>query len=794
MLVSYSWLREFVDLEGVGPEEAAHALTMIGLEAEEVTHKGQGLDSVVVAEVVSARPVEGKQNLKVVTVNRGEEKVDTICGAPNVPDPGGRVALALVGARLPAGEVEEKEFNGIVSRGFLCSEKELGTGEDADGLLILDDSVAPGTILSDAYPVIDAVLDIGVTPNRGDCLSHRGMARELAIALGRDFNTPAVPTIPIGDVEAGRKVEIEIQDPDLCPRYMGAVVSGISIKPSPFLLRYRLHILGLRPINNVVDATNLMLLEFGQPFHAFDLKRIRGGRIIVRRAEDAEKIRTLDDVDRKLSPDDLVIADAEGPVAIAGVMGGFNTEVEDDTTQLLLECANFNPVSIRKTSKKLKLISESSIRFERGVDVESMEEALGSLTSMMCTLGGGTAAEQMIDRYPRPYEGPKVSVRPARYEHVVGMQADAAEIMSIMHKLGMDAAVVDSGKKVEVRVPARRPDIRREEDLIEEVARVQGYDRLPSLSPHIKCTTPAPAMFSHVRRARGIMTALGIQDTLNYTFVSGRDLEILEMPRDLSIANPLKDDRAHMRTSLLVALLEDLKRAINQRIETVRIFEAGPVFHSKAGAKMPVEDWMLSGAMWGRRASWMGTEAEFIDFYDAKGVVESFVRQFCGECIVLEPCEAAHLHPASCSSIMHGGKSVGMMGELNPMKAEALDLPRDVFIFEMDMSCLIDALTTPVFTPLPRYPSVSRDVALLLDADITAGRVMRLLEEKAGALATGVEVFDVYRGKQVPDGQKSMAFRVTYRSDERTLTDEEVDDAHAGAVRAVVDELKAQIR
>ena len=782
MLISYSWLKELLNLDGVSPEEAAERLTLIGLEVEGVTEIGRKLENVVVADVVTSGPHPSRPNLKVVTVNRGGGTVDVVCGAPNVPKPGGKVALALPGARLEGGTVEARPLGGVMSAGMLSSEKELGIGEDASGLFIIDEPIPSGTPLLKAFPIADTVLEVSITPNRGDCLSHRGIARELAASLERPFDPPSPSSFTEEGKPASDSVKVRIDDPDGCPRYMAGVVLGVTVGPSPFALRHRLHILGQRPINNIVDATNLLLLEFGQPFHAFDLGRLQGGEIIVRRAQKGETMKTLDGADRVLTPEDLVIADARAAVAVAGVMGGLASEVSEATRNLLLECATFQPRSIRRTSKRLRLASESSMRFERGVDQEGMPLALRSLTSLVCRLSGGRAAPRPVDSEPRPFSRPKVFLRPERYRKVVGMEAGARDLVAALGRLGLEAGT-DPNERLAVAVPSRRPDLRREEDLIEEVIRVLGYDRIPSTPPRIASSVPSPTQFQEIRRAREILASLGLFEAINYTFAPEKDLATLHEQARIRIANPLKEDRAHMRTTLLAGLIEDLKRAINRRVEPMKLFEVGPTFRERPGETFPEEPCKVSALLWGKRDVWVGDKESALDFYDLKGLAEAFVREFCGRSAGFELRADPRLHPRSACAVLVDGTSVGVLGEIHPEIGETLDLPAGVFVFELDLALLLKGREKRTYFPLPRFPAIVRDVALLLDERATAAEVMAVLRHGAGPLAVQVDVFDVYKGKQVQKGRKSMAFRVTYRADDRTLTDLEVDEAHQRAVQ-----------
>lgn len=787
MLVSYNWLCEIAGF-APDPSELSDRLTFSGLEVDDLRHMGNDLDGIVVGEIKSREKHPSRDKLHVVTVDSGVSVVPVVCGAPNCPGPGAKVILATVGATVGGVVIEPRELAGTTSQGMLCSEAELDIGPDSDGIMILDgETEAPvGTPIAEALGLEDWVYELGVTPNRPDALSHRGIAREMALLFGRPFE-PRVPSrAPEGGPPAADMVSVDLEDALGCPRYACAVMGGIEIKPSPFGYRYRLHNLGVRPISNLVDVTNLILLEWGQPLHAFDLTRVRGSRIVIRRAATGEKMRTLDELERTFVSEDILICDGEGPVAVAGVMGGLDTGIGEDTSTVLIECAYFDPASIRRTSKRLKLSSESSYRFERGVDPNMTAVVLDATTGLIQELAGGARNPGIVDRYPRPITPVRVKLRPSRFEKVMGYCVTPEEMTRILEGIGSRVEV--AGDELMVEVPTGRPDIEREIDLIEEVARVSGLEKIPTVLPRIQSRLPERQEFEAARRVKEVLTAAGLDEAITYSFVPESSLMQLGAAHGaVRIANPLNSERATMRTTLLAGLLENLKRAATRYESLFRQFEVGRVFFDEGG-QLPRETLLVAGLMSGPRDKWVGEDPGKIDYYDAKGTVEMFVRELCGREAVFTPAgDVPGFHPKRTTRVIVDGVDVGAVGELSPEALTVQKLSWGAVGFELDVLKLW-GLRAPAFAaPLSDYPPMSRDVAFLVDEEQDAGPLREALERECGALATEVCVFDVYRGKGIPEGKKSMAFSVTYRSWERTLTDEEVDTLHRNAIGKVME-------
>ncbi|RLB45255.1 MAG: phenylalanine--tRNA ligase subunit beta [Deltaproteobacteria bacterium] len=806
MLASYNWL---VELTGVtaSPREVADKLTGGGLEVEAFETRGEGLDSVVIAEVRSKTKVPDKDKLSHVVVFDGEGEVDVICGAANVPDPGRRVLFARVGSVLPNGmEIGERKLGGVLSRGMICSEVELEIGTGAEGIFVVpaDIEAAPGTPIADALGLRDTIFELGLTPNRPDGLGHIGLARDVAVHFGQTFTPPAPPEpARRGDGELG--VSIEVADADRCPRYGAGLVRGVTLGPSPFWLRYRLHCLGLRAIHNVVDATNYVLLEHGHPTHAFDQASVRKRAIVVRLATDGEKMTTLDEVERTLTADDLLICDGEGPVAVAGVMGGANSEIGDATSDVLVECAYFAPRSVRRTGRRLGLHTDASHRFERGVDPNGVPRVLARTTQLIADLAGGAVIGAGVDENAQPIAPPVIDFRLDRCDALLGFETAPAEAVRIFEGLGF--SVEKTGERTfRVTVPTFRPDISREVDLTEEVLRFRGFPLVPTTIPHVRPSadgTPLEVRFD--RLTRGIAAIAGLYEAVNYAFVSRPELAAARAPEaSVILENPLSEDRSVMRTSLLPGLAAAAGRALRRQVQRVTLFEVGNTFTATDG-DLPREDQSLAFILAGPREAWIG-DGEAFDFYDGKGFIEAIVGPLCLSAPVFSIDDelsekAPWFHPRrrAAVAVQIDGEHIalGSLGELHPEVAEALDLDTRAIYAELSVPALFrarQAVGDPQASALPRFPAVNRDIAMELDEEHSAGVVADAIRYAAGDLVEQVRLFDLYRGEQVAAGKKSLAFRVTYRDPAATLTDKKVDKAHARAAKAMKAQFAATVR
>lgn len=827
MKASYRWLCELSGVDAPA-SDVAERLTRAGLEVEGRERFGAGLDRVVVAEVRTAEKVPDKDKLTLVTVFDGSGERKVICGAPNVPRRGGRVVLALPGAKLPNGmEIAERSVGGVKSAGMLCSETELGIGTSGEGILVLGPTERgkAGQPIVSALELDDTVFEISLTPNRPDCLGHIGLAREVAIAFGAAFRTPdpghpsrmmmgtagdaadelallgdrnesPVETITLVDPMAGRPtmIPIRVEAPDRCPRYAGGVMHHVRVAPSPFWARYRLHVLGLRAIDSVVDATNLVLYEAGHPIHAFDLARLNGPEIVVRLAKDGERMKTLDGVERLLTADDLLICDGAVPVALAGVMGGQDSEIRADTTSVLIEVAYFDPRSIRRTSRRLGIHTDSSHRFERGVDPNGVAYAMRRAAALIGAHADGAAAPCARDIYPKHIPERQIALAPRHVSSLLGMPVRDADARTALEGIG---CAISPGEKDGWRVnaPTWRPDLARPEDLIEEVARVRGYELVPSEIPRV--VPSGRGMSPRMRAARRLREAaadLGLLEAVNFAFVSRAALAKARAPSDaVALANPISEERTVMRTSLLPGLLEDIARTRSHDARGVALFELARTYHPRASEKLPHEKLELAIALAGPRVDHVGAGGMY-DFYDAKGAVESLLQGALGISIEAVAAETPYLHPRRCAVLRVGDREIGVLGEVHPDVSEAFDLDVRVAYAALDVDALLVERTLPKASPLPRFPAVARDVALVVGEAIEARAVERVLRAAGAPLAEAVELFDVYRGRGIVDGHKSLAYRIVYRDPEATLTDRRVDQAHAAVIAAARAELGASVR
>jgi len=816
MRVSLGWLRELLQDPSLSAALVAERLTAAGLEVEAVQAFGAGLDPVLVVAVKAIRPHPHRSGLRLVTVERGAlEPLEIVCGAPNVPDPGGLVVLAPVGTTLPALGVTltARDIGGVVSEGMLCSERELGIGfpgagkSEDDGIIVLPGGFAPsGTRLVEALPAVtDTVFEIGVTPNRPDALGHLGVARELATLLGRPFTTPTRATSARKAERSDALVKVTIGDDarDRCPEYAGHVVVDVAIGPSPLAVRYRLHALGVRAISNAVDVTNLVMMLHGHPLHAFDLDRLDGRAIHVRRARAGEQVVTLDGETRTLVDDDLVICDGGPnggkPVALAGVMGAGNSEIGPDTRRVLLECAYFDPRSVRRTARRHGLHSESSHRFERGVDPGGVAAVLAHATELLAELCGGVALEGAVGVQVKAPVRARIPLRHARLEALLGVAVPVAEATEILERLGCTRDGAEGAATVWL-APTHRPDLHREVDLIEEVARVRGLDRIPGVLPTIPPQQPRPTGALE-RRARLLGTELGLSEAISYGFASPRDLAAVGAPAaTVHLQNPLGEERGVMRTSLLPGLFAALRRARQYGEARVRLYEVGARFLASDRPGMPCDEVpTFAAVLAGPRRGWPGDEGD-ADVWDGKGLAIELVERLTGQRAVVRPLgddRPSFLHPRAAAEVCVGETRVGVFGVLHPDVVDAFDLAaaggaasaaKAPVVLDVDLRA-IEALgprARPRFSALPSLPAVTRDVALEVDEAVTAGALAEALRSGAGPLCVGVEPFDVYRGKGVAEGRKSVAVRVTYRdpAGTRTLTDAEVDERQKQAVSA----------
>ncbi len=800
MKVTLNWLKDYVDFD-LSADDLSHRLTMVGLEVDAMEHHGDGLDGVVVARLADVSAHPDADRLTVCKVETGCETLQVVCGAKNHKT-GDLVAFAQVGTVLPGDfKIKKSKIRNQESYGMLCSTKELGLGEDAEGIMILPAGLPLGRPVFEVLGIKDVMYEIGLTPNRSDCLSVVGVAREVSAMAEKPLRLPE-PGLREEGAKASDKTSVIIEDADLCPRYAARLIEGVKIGPSPDWMARRLKAVGMRSINNVVDITNFVMMELGQPLHAFDFNLLREQRIVVRRAEEGDKFTTLDGQERILTASDLVICDGVGPVALAGVMGGQDSEVQDDTKDILLESAYFNPVAIRRTGKRLGLHTESSHRFERGTDVDMVPLALDRAAALIAEFAGGTIAPGAVDVYPEQIVKRTATITAARTSEVLGLELELGDIGDRLTAIGLKCASGDGA--LNVTIPNFRPDLEREIDLIEEVARLVGYDRIPVTMPTSSLTCQQlPAHLSLERKVREQMIRSGYSEVVNYSFVNAGSTDRIGLgdqdPRrqNVRILNPLTEDQGVMRTTLVPSVLETAARNLAYRSDDLALFELRHVYQPIDGADLPQESLRLTAILCGRREplGWAQTDAK-VDFFDMKGVVEELLSSLritglTWDSQSIEP----FYHPGKSCALYSADRLLGTLGELHPQILYEFDLGQSAIICDLDVEALFEIGGDKIqFLPLSRYPDVQRDSAFLVDEEVSAQQVFAVLGQVRIKDLEKIELFDVYSGEGIPEGKKSLAIRASYRALDRTLTDELIQNLHGKLVRAMEKELSAELR
>ena len=799
MKISLKWLREYVDIT-LSPHELANRLTMAGTETEGIQFIGENWAGIVIGEITAINPHPDADRLRLVTIDLGSGQTTVVCGAPNIRI-GSKVAFAPVGTQLIDGysgksfRLKSAKIRGVTSNGMACSEKELGISDNHEGIIILPDEAPISTPLADYLG--DVIYDLAITANRPDCLSIIGVAREVAALTGQKLHPPDInyeeATSPIE-----QQISVEITAPELCSRYCASLITGIRVAESPWWLQQRLLKCGMRPINNIVDITNYVMLEHGQPLHAFDYDQIQGRGIIVRRAAAGERITTLDGLERTLSSNMLVIADKERAVAIAGIMGGIDSEVTDGTTSILLEAANFNPAGIHHTGSALHLPSEACIRFERGIRPELVPGALRKATKLIIELAGGKAAKGLVDVYPGRQEQEPILLPTDKIRSLLGVNFSTDQIVAALTPLGFTCQIETQPSGVWATTPYWRSDINQAVDLIEEVARIIGYDEIPTtlLGTTLPSQSPEP-MVNLKQRIRCSLTGYGFQETVTYSLTG---LEMLKKllpenslePPPIRMANPMTAEQEYLRPNLRANLLTTLCSNRKHEDGGIRIFELGKVYLPRQN-DLPDEPEFLCALLSGPRQgeSWHDGNS-LIDFYDAKGAVEGLLHRLVTN-PDFEKGSDASLHPNKQAAIVIAGNKLGVVGELHPRVREAFDISEATYLFEVNVTALLPFTTGhKMFRPIPRFPAVVRDIALIVDSGVTHYSIQSNIE--GFPLVAGVTVFDVYSGSQVPQGKKSLAYRITFQSPDHTLTDDEVDKVQQQIMDKLSRELGATLR
>lgn len=795
MKVPLGWLKDYVDIK-VSPKEYANALTLSGSKAEGIEILGEDITNVVVGKIVSIEKHPDADKLQVTKVDIGSGIIQVVTGAQNI-SLGDYIPVALVGARLPGEKkISKGKLRGIESCGMMCSIQELNlTKEDypdaaEDGIFILEGEPPLGKDIKEVLSINETIVDFEITSNRPDCFSIVGMARESAVTFGCTFKKPEIKVKEEAD-DAKDYATVEISDPDLCPRYAARIVKDVKIEPSPRWMKDKLKAAGVRPINNIVDITNYVMLELGQPMHAFDLDNLHGSKIIVRRAKDGEVMHTLDDQERKLDSTMLVIADADRPVAVAGVMGGANSEVTGTTGTILFESANFDGISVRRAAKKIGLRTEASARFEKGLDVENVLTAVDRATQLVEELGAGKVCKGVIDCYPEKAEKKTLPLRPDKINALLGTSIDT----QFMLKLFKDLEFGVDESSMMLTVPSFRPDVEREADLAEEVARFYDYNNIKATLLSGKEATQGRKTFKQKVEdvIKDTMISCGLSETYTYSFTSPKVWDKINLPKDSAfrkavvITNPLGEDYSVMRTTTMPEMLDVISTNYNRRVEEAGFFEISLVYlpESIPVNKLPYEKPVLTIGMYGKT-----------DFYDLKGIVEELLNSLKITDYEFEPLnECPVLHPGRSARLIIKGKRAGLIGEVHPDIADKFEAPERTYLGVIDIEPLVEnASFSANYKQLPKFPAVTRDIAMLVKDEVLVKQIENIIKQRSGRILEDVRLFDVYKGKQVAEGMKSVAYSITFRAEDRTLTDEEVNKTMSKILDGLKTVLEAQLR
>jgi phenylalanyl-tRNA synthetase beta chain len=795
MKLPLKWLKDFTDIKAT-PKEYADALTMSGSKVEGVEILGEEIDKVVVGRITAVEKHPDADRLQVTLVDVGSDTIQIVTGATNIKE-GDLIPVALDGSSLPGGKkIKRGKLRGVESCGMMCSIAELNVTKEEfpnaaeDGIFILEGDPEPGTDIKEYLGLNETVVEFEITSNRPDCFSVLGLARESAVTFGVPFKKPEIKVRELGD-PIGGMASVEIKAPELCPRYSARIAQDVKIEPSPRWMKDRLKAAGVRPINNIVDITNYVMLEYGQPMHAFDLEYLKGHRIIVRTAAEGEKMQTLDEQDRALDSSMLVIADQERAVAVAGVMGGANSEIRPDTKTILLESATFNGISVRLTAKKLGMRTEASGRFEKGLDSENTVDAVNRAAELIEGLGAGKVCKGIIDCYPVKKEKKTIPFNPGRINALLGTDISAEKMKEIFAQLEIEVNAAAGT----VTAPTFRPDLECEADLAEEVARFHGYNNIKATLLEGKAATVGGKTWKQKLEQiiRNTMLSCGLSETYTYSFTSPKVFDRINLPADselrkaIVIANPLGEDYSIMRTTTLPDMLEVLATNYNRRVEEARLFEVSHVYIPKQLplSELPEEKPVLTLGMYGN-----------VDFYDLTGAIDELMATLGIKKYSYKPVkDNPSFHPGRMAKLVVEGRECGILGEVHPVVAQKFGAAQRNYIGMLDMEPLMaKALIKPEYKPLPKFPAVSRDIAMLVEDGILVKEIEQIIESKAGKILEEIKLFDVYKGKQVPEGKKSVAYSILFRASDRTLTDEEVGKSMADIVKALSEKLGAQLR
>ncbi len=796
MIVPMKWLKDYVNINE-DANEYADAMTMSGSKVESINEIGEAMDKVVVGKIIETLSHPDADKLIVTKVDVGSEIVQIITGATNIKE-GDYVPVALHGAILPNGtKIKRGKLRGLESNGMLCSADELGLDAESlpegidmiDGIYILQHEYPLGLDIKKVLGLDDVIIEFEITNNRPDCLSIIGIARETAATFGEKFRYPEIKEVGTSN-EVEEFVSIEVKSTNLCPRFAGRVVKNIKIENSPAWMQERLIKAGVRPINNIVDITNYVMLEMGQPMHAYDLKKLNRNKIIVRNAKKGEKIITLDENERTLDESVLVIADEEKAIGIAGIMGGYNSEIDENTKNIVLECANFDPVSVRLSSKLLGLRTEASSRFEKGLDVELISMALNRACYLIDKLGAGEVVSGIIDIYPEPKQKRNIELRTEKVVRILGVNIPINDIKRILQSLEFEV----SGQEIlNIKIPTFREDITLEADLIEEIARLYGYENIPSKLMDTTFTLGAKSVKEKiVDMAKDNLTGQGLFEVLTYSFVSPSVFNKINLKAEdplrkaINIINPLGEDQSIMRTTLVPNMLDLISKNYNKKIDEGCFFEISKVYLAE---ELPLKDLPYE-----RDTLTIGIYGN-MDFYDLKGFIENLLYGLNINKYRFLPSNHESFHPGRTAELLINNKRIGYLGEVHPYVLENYDIPMRVYIAELDFDEVANQTNlNRKYKPLPKYPSVERDIAIVVSEEISAGQIEEIIRNKGGKLIEEVNLFDIYKGSQIEEGYKSIAFNIVYRSDEKTLTDKDVAKIHNKILNSLANQVGAVLR
>lgn len=810
MQVSIKWLKDYIDFTET-PEQLADKLTMAGIPVENVVDPGEGLEKVVTGRIEKLEPHQNSDHLQICTMNVGlAENIIIVTGAQNVAE-GQVVPVAMVGAHLPNGmKISKGKLRGVASNGMLCSAQELKLDleklpeEQKTGIFILPSDTPVGIPAKDVLGLNDVVLEFELTANRADCFSVFGLVREIAAITG---NKPHFPEIKVNEDDNTKLNDIfsvEIADPDLCSRFSTRMLKNVKIGPSPEWMQQRLEGAGIRSINNVVDVTNFVMIELGHPMHAYDYDKITGKKLIARRAIEGEELHTLDDTSRKAKGEMLVIADSEKAAGLAGIMGGFETEITDTTTTVVLESADFYGPCIRRTARACGLSSEASGRFERGVDSETTIKALDRAAQLLQEMGACTVCEGIVDVYPNPKQANYVTFTPEQINNHLGTNIAKDVMLNIITSVGFDVTK-DENDEITVKVPSWRNDVTCMADISEEIARLHGFDKIKSTLPNgVSMQGTQSAKQTFIDKVKVSLSSQGLYETISFALTNEETFNKLNIPQDsplrkaVPIMNPLSDEYPLVRTTLLSSIFDNLARNLARKNDDVALFEVGSVFFPKAlpVTELPDEVVKIAGAITGRRNAqgWNQTN-DMVDFYDAKGIIEELLANLRVTRYTVEAGTHYAMHPGKTALFKKGRDVIATVGEVHPAVLSAYGITKPVYIFELDATTVMKYIAKDLkYKALPKYPATSRDLAMLVDVDVNAADIEKAMTKAAGQNLTQITLFDVYTGKQVEEGKKSLAFSLTFQSNDKTLTDAEIDPAIEKIVAKLQKDFNANLR